>query len=284
MPKIVIAYRREDSGDDVARLYARLVSAFGEISVFRDLDDVPPGTSARNVLEEAVQVCDALLVMIGPGWATFTEDDGIRRLDDPNDYIRFEIETALREDDITIIPVLVGGATMPTESDLPPSLHPFAALQPSTLRHDADTDALVQRLRAVPTAGRVISFKVGDGEPVPLDLSEMDMPKIGNFSIPFLVITVLFVGVCCFVYSIGYFIATFAVLAATTPGGLSGEPIRLSLEGNASNAYVCGLCLLPLLLSVGTYWLAVRRVPALRRISPMGEHDTNGETEKRESS
>ena len=95
MPKIFISYRREDSIGIAGRIYDRLCLKFGRESVFMDVDAIPLGVDFRQHLTDAVGQCDILLAVIGERWLTIA-DHGHRRLDNPADFVRIEIETALQ--------------------------------------------------------------------------------------------------------------------------------------------------------------------------------------------
>src|SRR5436309_13635421 len=129
MPKIFISYRREDSGYAVLAIYDRLSSHFGREAVFMDIDTIPFGVDFRKHLDEAVGQCDILLAVIGESWLEVRFKDGPkqgqRRLDDPADFVRLEIQAALARD-IPVIPVLVGSAAMPAEQQLPEGLRDLA--------------------------------------------------------------------------------------------------------------------------------------------------------------
>jgi hypothetical protein len=125
MPKIFISYRREDSQDITGRIYDRLDFRFGRENLFFDVDTIPFGVDFRKHLDQAVGQCDVLLAIIGEGWLDVCfqagPKQGLRRLDDPADFVRIEIESALARG-IPVIPVLVGRATMPGDQDLPEGL------------------------------------------------------------------------------------------------------------------------------------------------------------------
>ena len=125
MGGIFISYRREDSGPYAGRLRDALSRHFGAEQVFRDIDSINPGERFPRMIEQEVGSCDALLAVIGPTWLAVTDDAGRRRLDDPDDYVRLEIATALGRSDVLVIPVLVGATSMPAAADLP---KPLAAL------------------------------------------------------------------------------------------------------------------------------------------------------------
>jgi hypothetical protein len=142
---IFISYRRSDSAPYAGRLFDRLTAHFSDPQVFMDLE-IKPGDDFVERLEDGVGHCDVLLVLIGPGWLGAEDAEGARRLDDPEDFARIEILAALNRD-IRVIPVLVGGAVMPTARDLPQALMPLArrqALEVSDLRFRADTDRLIE--------------------------------------------------------------------------------------------------------------------------------------------
>jgi formylglycine-generating enzyme required for sulfatase activity len=148
MPRIFISYRREDSSDSAGRIYDWLVRHFGSDAVFLDVD-IPFGVDFREYLSEAVGRCDVLLAIIGPNWldirTTEGSHQGERRLDDPADFVRIEIEAALARD-IPVIPVLVGRATMPREPSLPECLKKLAFRQAAEARSGRDFDDQVNRL------------------------------------------------------------------------------------------------------------------------------------------
>ena len=95
---IFISYRRRDTSDFADRLYDRLVERYGTDQVFMDVDNIPPGVDWAEAIARAVGTCDVLLVVIGPHWLIVTGPDGRRRLDDPRDMVRLEVEAALSHD------------------------------------------------------------------------------------------------------------------------------------------------------------------------------------------
>lgn len=128
-PGVFLSYRREDAASYAGRLYDGLAQHFGAEQVFMDIDATGPGKAFVERIEEAFGSADALIVVIGRQWVNATDSTGRRRLDDPRDFVRLEIEQALHQG-ISVIPLLVGGARMPSAGELPPSLAPVAALQP----------------------------------------------------------------------------------------------------------------------------------------------------------
>jgi hypothetical protein len=145
--RIFISYRRTDASWPALCLADRLVRQFGDDAVFHDVESIWPGDDFAAKLEAGMGSCSALLAVIGPRWLAEESDLG-RRLDDPRDWVRLEIESALRRG-ILIVPVLVDGARMPSAGELPPSLQSLAGRQAVTLSPASfDTRRLVSVLEA----------------------------------------------------------------------------------------------------------------------------------------
>jgi TIR domain len=142
---IFISYRRQDSGDVTGRIYDRLVQQFGREAIFKDVDSIPLGVDFRGVLDNAVGQCNLLLAVIGRQWLSGQNESGARRLDDPRDFVRIEIESAIRRD-IPVIPLLVQGAGMPGENDLPTSLQALVYRNAIPIRPDPDFHHDIDRL------------------------------------------------------------------------------------------------------------------------------------------
>lgn len=131
--KIFISYRRSDSDAIAGRIRDRLALQFGEDSVFMDIDNIPPGVDFRTHIRSALAQADAAVVVIGTEWLGL-ENGGHRRIDNPDDPVRTELEAALTRN-MPVIPVLVRGARMPSQSDLPASLGELS------FRNAADVDS-----------------------------------------------------------------------------------------------------------------------------------------------
>jgi serine/threonine protein kinase len=143
--KIFISYRRSDSADITGRIYDRLVERFGRDLIFRDLDSIPLGTNFRRYLQNVVSKCVVELVVIGRTWANISDDSGQRRLDNPDDFVRVEVEAALGSD-IPVIPLLVQDAVMPRKDQLPSSLHELVYCHGMPIRSDPDFHNDMDRL------------------------------------------------------------------------------------------------------------------------------------------
>lgn len=123
--KVFICYRREETAPYAGRIYDAMVARFGVENVFMDLD-LDPGVDFVDRITKVVSSCVALIVVIGPRWAQLQNEDGGRRIEDPEDFVRLEVESGLDRDDVLLIPALVGGARMPRRQELPPELRTLA--------------------------------------------------------------------------------------------------------------------------------------------------------------
>jgi hypothetical protein len=128
MASIFVSYRRDDAAGFAGRVEDELERRFGDVEVFRDVDDIASGEDFVRRLDHALQSCRVFVAVIGKSWLTARNADGTRRLDDPNDFVRQEISAALRRD-VRVMPVLVDGARMPAEADLPEGLKSLARRQ-----------------------------------------------------------------------------------------------------------------------------------------------------------
>ena len=143
MAGFFLSYRRDDSAGFAGRLADDLEATFGAGTVFRDVDDIRPGQDFVQAIESHMKAVDVVLVMIGPRWL-MVGTDGTRRLDDPRDFVRQEITAALGSGR-PVIPLLVGGAAMPTQANLPNTMAGLARRQAVVLS-DAGWRSDVERL------------------------------------------------------------------------------------------------------------------------------------------
>ncbi len=146
--RIFVSYRRDDTAYPSGWLFDKLAQHFGRDQVFKDIDSIQLGDDFGEVITAAVAQCDVLLALIGLRWLTIIDEGGRRRLDNPNDFVRLEIEAAITRQ-VRIIPVLVEGARMPRADELPPSMAKLArrqALQLSPSQFDFDTNRLLKVL------------------------------------------------------------------------------------------------------------------------------------------
>jgi TIR domain len=136
-PRIFISYRRQEAGGHAGRLSDRLIKHFSRAQIFQDIDSIQPGDDFAEAIADAVASCQVLLAVIGDQWLNIEDSEGHRRLDNPQDFVRLEIEAALRHN-IRVIPILIDRAPMPRADQLPASLAPLAGRQAHDLSSNRD--------------------------------------------------------------------------------------------------------------------------------------------------
>jgi formylglycine-generating enzyme required for sulfatase activity len=144
--EIFISYRRSDSQANTDRIYASLVKAFGRKAIFKDVDDIPPGVDFPSYLQNKVQDAKIVLIIIGKQWASAAYEDGSLRLNDPEDFVRVEVELALKMRAAWVIPILVNNASMPNPNHLPESIRAISRLNAMQVRNDPDFENDIKRL------------------------------------------------------------------------------------------------------------------------------------------
>ncbi|MCU1314523.1 MAG: hypothetical protein JWM54_2280 [Acidobacteriaceae bacterium] len=172
MRSVFISYRRKDSEGEAGRLFDDLSSHFGSESVFMDVSAIEPGRDFRKAIDQSVTTCNVLLAIIGHEWTELRDTLGRRRLEDPDDFVRLELASALRRD-IPVIPVLVRGAKMPDIEQLPPDLKELAYRNAAELTHarwKSDVQLLVRALRPYMDVPRA------DASPKHSDTAEISKP------------------------------------------------------------------------------------------------------------
>lgn len=145
---IFIGYRRDDTADVAGRIYDALERKFGRERLFKDVDNLRPGADFGAYIQTVLPRCQVALILIGPHWLDARDEAGARRLDDPNDWVRIEIETALATPGLDVVPVLVNGARMPRSDELPESLRPLLRRHAAVIRRDPDFRDDVGKLSA----------------------------------------------------------------------------------------------------------------------------------------
>jgi TIR domain len=146
---IFISYRRAEAGGHAGRISDHLRTEFGADSVFHDVTGISVGREFKKVIEAKLKGASVMLVVVHRDWAHCKDTSGELRLAQANDFVRLEVGTALRQD-IPVVPVLVGGAALPSEAELPDDLKPLVSRQYWNLRDDRwddDCGALVLELR-----------------------------------------------------------------------------------------------------------------------------------------
>jgi hypothetical protein len=146
---IFVNYRRHDSEGEAGRLFDELEKHFGEHAAFMDVAGIEPGQDFRKAIDQRVASCSVLLAVIGQHWLDARDGSGARRLDDPGDFVRIELASALRAN-IAVVPVLVRGSRMPRAEELPDDLKDLAyrnAVELTHARWKSDIQLLIRALR-----------------------------------------------------------------------------------------------------------------------------------------
>ncbi len=149
MSGVFICYRRKDSIAYAGRLFDQLADKFDKERIFMDIDTMKVGLDFVEQIEKAVQSCDVLIAVIGKTWVNIQDEEGHRRLDNPEDFVRVEIQAALGRN-IPVVPLLVGGADMPKAKDLPASIANLSrpqAMKMSDERFRADATRLLDQIQ-----------------------------------------------------------------------------------------------------------------------------------------
>jgi len=132
--KVFISYRRDDTKHIVGRIYDHLSDEFGDSNIFKDVDSIDPGENFLKKIEVSIKKCNVMLVIIGNNWATL---NGENKINQDDDFVRYEISTALREGK-EILPILVSEAPMPEKSDLPANIRELLDKNSLIIRSDPD--------------------------------------------------------------------------------------------------------------------------------------------------
>ena len=147
--KLFVSYRRNDTGGRAGRLVDALGAEFGARNVFQDVDALELGHSFRDQVEAAIATSDALLIVIGQDWLGVDGAVGGRRIDSEDDFVRLEVSMALSLG-ISVVPVLVDGAVLPTDTELPDDLSQMLGRQAVTIRDASwhqDVGDVIRRLK-----------------------------------------------------------------------------------------------------------------------------------------
>jgi hypothetical protein len=177
MNSIFISYRRQDAAGHAGRLFDRLVVRYGDAHVFMDHHDLPPGVDFATAIEANLLQASVVLAVMGPHWIDARDADGRPRLAQPEDFVRRELLSALAAGK-RVIPVLVGGAQIPAEEQLPTELAALVRLQACELRDSRFDDDLKALLESLPG-------EKGTGTEKGTDLFSAAENKSVPFSVPF---------------------------------------------------------------------------------------------------
>ncbi len=148
MSTVFISYRREITAGEARALFNELLEKLGKNSVFMDVDSIALGRDFRGALQKTLESCDLMLVLIGRDWADVKDEEGRPRLQNPGDFVRLEIEAALKRD-IVVTPILVQGAHMPAPEQLPAEIRDLVYRNGFELSHsrwESDFAEMIRRL------------------------------------------------------------------------------------------------------------------------------------------
>jgi len=172
-----ISYRQDDSSAWARLLSSRLSAYFPNNQFFVDVD-IEPGVDFVEAIEASVSSCDVLVSIIGNRWLISSDEEGRRRLDNPDDFVRLEIATALKRN-IRVIPVLVDGALMPRSSELPDDLKPMVrrnALEVSHARFNADSERVIATIERIFEKADAEQRQRNEKEPAEADKLGIEVP------------------------------------------------------------------------------------------------------------
>lgn len=145
---IFISYRREDSRHAAGRILDALAVDHPRSSLFMDVDNIALGFDFRTELDKRLKRCEIMLVVMGSKWLDATDGQGRRRLDQPDDFVRMEVEMALNRN-IRVVPIMLDDTDLPAAEDLPESLRPLVHRQGTRIQHESfmkDVERLAEGL------------------------------------------------------------------------------------------------------------------------------------------
>ncbi len=157
MAHTFISYLREDSAGYAGRLRESLERRLGGDAVFRDVDTLQPGQDFVDAIMARLRECRVFIALIGREWLDARDAAGRRRLDQPHDYVRLEIASALARPELLVVPVFVEGAAMPEPDQLPEDIRVLGRRQAVSIR-DETWDSDVDRLASVIERAGATSF------------------------------------------------------------------------------------------------------------------------------
>lgn len=169
--RVFISYRRDDASAYAGRLYDTMAARLGEENVFMDVDTISPGSDFYEAIDEAIASCDVVIALVGRHWLSAMDAIGQRRLDDPEDVLRVELERALAHG-LVIIPARVQDAEFPSAEDLPDSLAPLARRQAIELRDTAWRDDVARLVRSLDRIAAERALEADGAAPAPSRVPE----------------------------------------------------------------------------------------------------------------
>jgi formylglycine-generating enzyme required for sulfatase activity len=177
MAGIFISYRRDDSAAQARAVWERLCRELGCDCVFMDVDGIDPGDDFTEVIDRQLEGCQVMLVLIGRQWHSAVDLHGRLRLHNRHDFVRYEVETALRRG-IRLVPVLIDNTPTPLEENLPVELHPLLRRQGLELDFRRHTEAALQRL--VEISRKALSVPVTSATPAQPPMAPVTPPSVSQ--------------------------------------------------------------------------------------------------------
>jgi len=180
MQRIFISYRRNDSGSITGRIYDHLKASLPGVEIFKDVQSIPSGVDFLEYTKDKLSQSEIFIPIIGKSWASSLQE----RKEDPNDFVRIEVEQALKQD-LSFIPIYVEGAKSPKVSDIPDTIEKISFYNGITVRPDPDFQNDVQKLVDA------IKQKIGDDISKPISAKPTNFKKI---LIPIIVLALILVS------------------------------------------------------------------------------------------
>lgn len=134
--EIFINYRREDSEYATDRIYERLCTICDSKRIFLDVHSIPKGREFPDYLLHNIKYSKVFLSVMGRNWLAKDGENSASRLLDPSDYVRTEIEAALKEG-VLVVPLVLNGAQLPQPEELPESLRPLVRRNAAFIKRES---------------------------------------------------------------------------------------------------------------------------------------------------
>jgi hypothetical protein len=184
--RVFISYRGEDAWAEAQLLYERLANRFDSNNVFLDVRILQPGMKWLEEIKSGRASCNVLLALIGPRWVTIVRDRDREAIVRPaEDYVRFEIEYALKPDSgICVIPVLMGDDVPFVGQVLPKSLQPLTKIEVAQVRRkrlEEDVADLISRLETIASEQPECDPPLPPGPPEKPKFAVVPPPDAGHF-------------------------------------------------------------------------------------------------------
>ena len=140
---VFVSYRRDDDPAAARSIADRLRQEYGTQQVFFDVDNITAGDNFENKIADKLSRTRFMVIVIGPKWESLIEGHSTNE----RDYVVEEIEAGLSAQEVTVLPITVNNASMPTPDALPTSIRELSKIQAIEVRHtrfesDVDTDLI----------------------------------------------------------------------------------------------------------------------------------------------